>query len=160
MQPYEDPILHNKINVFLSFYGDRVGKIHPKDKPGWPLYFDIINIIQCDNGWTAFILTGKGLPKINKYMGSTWTGVNISLQNIEEARTFLENKFNIAPNDAVVIFDKDNSNIETEIKHLMFRHEQALGLTPMKIFLSHRTPDKPRVARIYEAQNYWGLILG
>lgn len=69
----------------------------------------------------------------------------INSTNINQVRERLEKYFQATPNDAIFILKQDMSNLPTEMEAAMQKHEYSLGLTPMKIFLSHKGIDKPKI---------------
>lgn len=62
----------------------------------------------------------------------------------EVARKRLECHFSLKASDAVV-FVNPRGNLEDEIPRMLQKHEYSMGLTSMKIFLSHKGTDKPLV---------------
>jgi hypothetical protein len=68
----------------------------------------------------------------------------ITDQNKATVRANLERHFHAKTTDAVFIVDPA-SPIEAELWAMLERHEFAMGLVPMKIFLSHKGADKPLV---------------
>ena len=70
---------------------------------------------------------------------------NISKENIHLARQNIEKYFNVSPSDLLFILKKDLSNLNEEVIYSMQKLEQKSGLSPMKIFLSHKGIDKPTV---------------
>lgn len=69
----------------------------------------------------------------------------INKENIHIARKNLERNYSVPQNGAVVILQSAWINIEEEISSLMKKHEMYLGLRSRKIFLSHKSVDKPIV---------------
>ena len=80
----------------------------------------------------------------------------ITPDNRDGVRARLEKYFDIAIRDAVVIYAPDG-NIGSDIREMFRRHELALGLAPMKIFLSHSGSDKPLVRQFRETLHLLGF---
>lgn len=65
----------------------------------------------------------------------------ITESNKDRVRERLERHFSLKPSDGI-IFIPPSGNIGSELSSLLLKHEFAMGLTPMKIFLSHKGIDK------------------
>lgn len=81
----------------------------------------------------------------------------ITEDSIPLIRTRLEKHYRLKKEDAVFIVKKDMSNLDSESAAAMEKHEYALGHTPMKIFLSHKGIDKPRVREFKEILSLLGF---
>jgi TIR domain len=83
--------------------------------------------------------TGLGeLPE--DHLGVT----ELSLNNCDFVRERLEKYFNIGDRDAICFWSLEGIPTH-QVDAMLFRHEQALGFAPMKIFLSHKGFKKPMV---------------
>jgi len=81
----------------------------------------------------------------------------ITENNIPSIRARLEKHYRLKKEDAVFIVKKDMSNLDSESAVAMQKHEYALGIAPMKIFLSHKGIDKPRVRKFKETLTLLGF---
>jgi hypothetical protein len=134
----------------LALYGELVVKTHPSHVTMWPLISGHDCKIAGFKNWGViiFIHTGNS-GSVNSYviggLPQTLIGSDsINVGNKEFVRSRLEKHFALGPQDGVV-FIEDGQLENSELLALMHRHEMALGLAPMKIFLSHKGFDKPLV---------------
>lgn len=81
----------------------------------------------------------------------------INPSNVKTVREKLEKFFGATPSDCVLLVKQDMSNLPSELEATLQRHEYALGLTPMKIFLSHKGVDKPKVREFKETLELLGF---
>ncbi len=77
--------------------------------------------------------------------------------NIKSVRKKLENFFCATASDCVLLVKQDMSNLHAELEATLQRHEYSLGLIPMKIFLSHKGVDKPKVREFKETLELLGF---
>jgi hypothetical protein len=139
-------------NAFImEHYIALIQRSHPKEAQIWPLIsgYDCRTATFRDWWVTIFTHTGNSgfmsaygigeLPAV--LIGSD----NINAENKGLARSKIENHFALRPSDGVVFMREDTGLEHSELIALMHRHEIALGLAPMKIFLSHKGFDKPMV---------------
>jgi TIR domain len=136
----------------LRVYQGVVQSSYPANVETWPLlngwnilkgmFKDWMVIVVKDAGFAAMCMqTGIG------ELSATAVGVSdITDENRDTTRRRLEKPFNIEPRDAVILF-APNGDIAPEIEAMFLRHEIALGLANMKIFLSHKGVDKEMVRR-------------
>jgi hypothetical protein len=134
----------------LLLYQNLVNAIHPSKVASWPLLTGW-NIIQASfKDWAVVVLKDAGFAQVTMMNGvgelseELVGAAEITSQTRDAVRSRLERHFNIGKRDAVVLYSPDD-NISPEIEAMFRRHEFALGLTPMKIFLSHKGADKPMV---------------
>lgn len=137
-------------SLVLRLYQEVIERSHPKEAHIWPLisghncriggFKDWLVIIFTHTGNSAFG-TRHGIGELPEALIGSDT---INTQNKELARSKLENHFALQPLDGVVFMREDKLE-NSELIALMHRHELALGLAPMKIFLSHKGFDKPLV---------------
>jgi hypothetical protein len=136
--------------VVLGLYKELIATTHPQHVNMWPL----ISGHDCKYGgfknWLViiFIHTGNrdsvNFTGIGQLPEALIGSDSINAGNKEFVRARLETHFALRPQDGVVFMENgrvDNS----ELLALMQRHEFALGLAPMKIFLSHKGFNKPLV---------------
>lgn len=70
---------------------------------------------------------------------------HISDQNIDAVRLNLEGHYPVNPNDLVFIVKDDLGNLPNEFEFAIQKQEKYLGFASMKVFLSHKGVDKPKV---------------
>jgi hypothetical protein len=135
----------------LEQYRKLIEQSHPAQLQIWPL----ISGYDCKSGefqdwWVIiFIHTGNSIARNTYGIGElpqSLIGSNsINLENKERARSRIEKHFALRPQDGVVFMRADGNLEDSELLALMRRHEIALGLAPMRIFLSHKGSNKPWV---------------
>jgi TIR domain len=139
------------LNAFvLEHYEKLIEHSHPEQVKIWPL----ISGYDCKSGqfqdwWVIiFIHTGNSgfvtTHGVGELPHSLIGSEIINFENKELARSRIEKHFALRPQDGVV-FMRAGSLENSELMALMHRHEIALGLAPMKIFLSHKGSNKPLV---------------
>ena len=135
----------------IDRYRAIVGKRHPAEQSAWPLMngFDVQVGSQGDCAVFIYKHTGAARGTINyqgigKLQPAQIGAPSIRSDNVDAVRTRIEKIFDLRPCDGIVISQKD-AVPESELEKLLARHEQHMGLSPMKIFLSHKGIDKPRV---------------
>ena len=135
---------------FLELYRQAVQRQHPDKISVWPILSGNNVKIGQFNNWLILIFEHTGNPVMKTSSGigvlpQTLIGTSsIGPSNIEKVRKRIERHYNIKPMDAVVLVPPDG-NIEYELKKMLQKHEYAMGLTPMRIFLSHKGADKQLV---------------
>lgn len=140
-------------NVLHKYQG-RISLIFPDRVQSWPLLngWDLVSATFKD--WKVYVVKDAGFTPVTAMSGfgelsEAATGApDITSINREFVRDRLEQFFNIGRRDAILLWPPDNI-LEPEFDAMMRRHELALGLAPMKIFLSHKGSDKP-LARKYK----------
>jgi len=149
----------------LLAYQDMVYAAHPSNVESWPLL----------NGWDLLLGSFKDW-QIAVFKDAAFTGmrmshcqgvgelsegavgaIEITQENRDAVRTRLERHFNIGKRDAIVLYPPDR-NIFSELEAMLWRHELALGLAAMKIFLSHKGFDKPLVRQFKDTLALLGFI--
>jgi hypothetical protein len=149
-----DQVLENPIGGFVGAYGKRVREKHPQDAVKWPLING--NAYNHRHGlyqgqWVVLFedrfgqgrIHGVGLGEINRGL----VGMDLNDETREAVRQALSDAFQMKERDAVVLLWRDGHNMASEVEALLDRHEVAMGITKMRIFLSHKGSDKPRVRR-------------
>ena len=95
-------------------------------------------------GWIVLIFQHTGNPNL-----TSWTNLgilprllakedNINGTNIERIRKNIEQLYGVGKKGAVIFFSPDGIMHRREIKSTLLRHEHAMGLLSMKVFLSHK----------------------
>lgn len=134
----------------LSFYEPLVRAKYANYVEGWPVLSGYNVKMGSFQGWMIIILMHTGS---RGFVSSTGIGVipesiigssSIDARNKELARKRLEKHFSLKPSDAV-IFVNPQGGLDDELQIMLQKHEYAMGMTPMKIFLSHKGADKPLV---------------
>ena len=134
----------------LERYRKLIERSHPNYASVWPLISGHDCRIGGFKNWLVIIFTHTGNPGIVTSVGigelseALVGSDSINAGNRELARANLERHFALQPRDGVVLV-QDGRLDHSELLSLMYRHEIALGLAPMKIFLSHKGFDKPLV---------------
>lgn len=134
----------------LSYYRDLVGKKHPEKVDFWPVLsghnvrvggFGEHIILIFEHTGNSGMLTHMGLGLIP-------SGVigfpEITDQNKPAVRAKLERHFHTKSTDSVLILHP-RFPVDDELHKMLERHEFALGLVSMKVFLSHKGADKPLI---------------
>jgi hypothetical protein len=150
---------------FLFAYQHLVNYRYPAQAGSWPLLTGYDFIGGTFKGWTiaVFIDTGfmggagSQIRGVGELSESAVGEAEITPDNKETVRARLERHFDIKKRDAIVLYPPEGFvGTGPEIMGLILRHEWALNLSPMKIFLSHKGLDKPRVRPFKETL----LLLG
>jgi hypothetical protein len=134
----------------LAHYHELIERSHPRQANLWPLISGHDCRIGGFQDWLVIIFTHTGnsgcvnTNGIGELPEALIGSDTINAENKEVARSKIEKHFALKPQDGVV-FMRGDSLEHSELMALMDRHELALGLAPMKIFLSHKGFDKPLV---------------
>lgn len=139
--------------VIRDKYRDFISSKYPERVDTWP----VISVYGCDviqaycKNYTIYIFKHKVGQVFVSFSGGSeippsLIGVkSISAETMSIARRELEKHFLASPYDCLFILKEDMSNLQSEFELALQKHEYALGLIPMKIFLSHKGVDKPKV---------------
>ena len=140
----------------LEKYKEFVSKKYQDSQGHWPVisghnvkigqHLDYV-IVFFEHTANPVMKTSSGIGNIPASLIGTDI---ISVANINQVRERLEKYFQATPNDAIFILKQDMSNLQNEMEAVMQKHEYSLGLTPMKIFLSHKGIDKPKIREYKE----------
>lgn len=149
--------------VVLDHYRRLIEPAHPNQAIFWPLisghncrigkFKNWVIIIFIHTGNSGFVTT-SGLGELPDALIGT---ESIDDTNKEAIRVRLEKHFMLQPRDGVVFIDPEGQLSVSELVVLRFRHEFALGLVPMKIFLSHKGCDKQLVRKFQETLKLFGF---
>ena len=147
---------------FLREYQRRLKAIYPNRVDAWPLLngWNIISTLY--DGWGLYVIKDAGFTSMCAQNGveepseATVGAANITADNREFVRRRLEKFFNINPRDVVLLWPPDG-DLEPEFSAMLIRHEVALGIAPMKIFLSHKGSDKGLVRRFKDTLKLLGF---
>ncbi len=134
----------------LDLYQAEVAKKHPDTVLAWPVVsgkntkyaqFKCWTIVIYEHTGNTFFTTSSGIGELPQSL----IGFHeITESNKDRVRERIERHFALKPSDGVIIISPEG-RIDSEISKLLQKHEYAMGLTPMKIFLSHKGVDKETV---------------
>jgi hypothetical protein len=137
----------------LRDYQRGVQRAHPSHVQNWPLlngwnflqgtYSDWMVCVVQDAGFAA-LCQQTGIGELSEFVVGAPA---ITDENRETVRRRLERHFNVGKRDAVVLFEPNGHFASAEFAAMFQRHEIALGLANMRIFLSHKGVDKNMVRR-------------
>jgi hypothetical protein len=150
-------------NYALDKYKEFVASKYPDSHNYWPVisghnikmgvYHDYV-IIFFKNTAASGVTMSSGLGSIPQHLiGSN----DINPQNIKGVRESLEKHFGATARDCVFLIRKDMSNLQSELETTLQKHEFAQGLVSMKVFLSHKGIDKPKVREFKETLTLLGF---
>ena len=114
----------------------------------WPVLSGYNAKIGEYKNWVIVILvhTGSSGIRMISHFGEITRAIagveEIAAANKASVRSRIEKHFGVRASDAVVFVDP-NGNICDELNIMLQKHEFAMGVVPMKIFLSHKGADKP-----------------
>lgn len=134
---------------------------HESELGTWPL-LNGWNIISASfKKWQIAVLKDSPFSSVSRMDGvgeitSEVVGFEeVTQDNKDIIVRRLEGHFGTSSRDAVFIYDPENFSIDLD--YLLRKHEHAKGLTPMKIFLSHKGADKPKVREFKSALEILGF---
>lgn len=131
----------------IDIYRTIVAGKYPDRVAAWPVLSGYNSKIGSFCSWLIVILEHSGNPGMISYSGlgelhPSLIGANkIDSSNKEFVRSNLERNYHLKPTDAVVFVDP-HGEVGNEFNLMLQKHEYAMGLIPMKIFLSHKGIDK------------------
>jgi hypothetical protein len=147
----------------LNNYKALVASRYPDSQNHWPVISGHnVKIGQYqDYGVIFFKHTANPVMKSTSGIGQiphSLVGVDtIAPTNIKSVRDKLEKFFGATASDCVLLVKHDMSNLQSELEAALQKHEYSLGLTPMKVFLSHKGVDKPKVREFKETLELLGF---
>jgi hypothetical protein len=142
----------------MTEYRKRVQAKHASRVSAWPLLSGYnVRTAGLPGGAVVFLFEHTGNPGMMSINGlgnlpQELVGVDhVSVQNLESVRSKLERHFNLGARDGTLIFVANIGGGLTvdaaQFAALLLKHEQAMGLASMKVFLSHKGVDKEMVRR-------------
>ena len=137
-------------SLILDQYRKMVTDRYPNMLTAWPVLSGYNVLIGTFGDWAVFIFkhTGNSAMVVTSPIGElqpAQIGVNaITANNVDAVRSKLEKLFNVQLTDGIM-FLQNKFMPAHEFNLMLARHEQQMGLSPVKIFLSHKGIDKPRV---------------
>ncbi|OOF66257.1 toll/interleukin-1 receptor domain-containing protein [Rodentibacter sp. Ppn85] len=139
-------------DVILDIYQQKIKDLYPHYVRKWPIINGISRVQSFDlpGEYIAFLYVNSPMANICFSGGGTLTSDDLELDivqsnNLNKVREYFYNNLNLNEGDGLFIVNKNLSNLLSEIELNIEKHKFFLGLTPMKIFLSHKTADKPKV---------------
>lgn len=139
------------VQIVAAAYRRIVEAHHPNGASRWPILTGMNVKLGSYNGWIAVFLehTGNPLMTSTSGVGELSSGIigapNINETNLEGVRERLLRHFRATLDDALVLIPPSGELLPSELEKMLMRHEAALGIGKMKIFLSHKSPDKALV---------------
>lgn len=143
-------------------YANRVREKHPSLAARWPVVSGCNLLVGQFCGWFIIIFkhTGSTAMRLHDGMGVLTPEIvgaaTITEENKEAIRRRLIEMHRLTLEDALV-FCPPSGFTDEEFEVMMRLHEMALGLTPMKIFLSHKSADKPLVRQFKQTLGELGF---
>lgn len=137
----------------IELYREKVEHKHKEMIEAWPILSGCNTNIGTYKEWLILILIHTGISHVKMNGGcgeltSTIVGAEeINSNNKESVRRRLEKNFRVGPRDGIIFLEKNGSSyqIYDDADILLRKHEYAMGVVPMRIFLSHKGADKPLV---------------
>lgn len=135
---------------FIGVYYNFVREKYPAHASQWPLVSGYGHSVDIGFIGTTSVLifkndsgsmrTSSGLGDISQRFGID----RITEQNKESVRSKITERYDLHRRGAVVFLD-DAIDLSGELKMLLDKHAVAIGIFPMKIFLSHKGANKELV---------------
>lgn len=150
-------------NVVLEQYRTLVSSKHPDAIYRWPVLsganltvgrFEDFVILYFKHTASPGVFS---LTSIGTLSPSLVGDPSINPSNLKSVRERLVKHFGSTTKDAVLLVKLDMSNLRSELDTLLQQHEFVLGLIPMKIFLSHKGVDKPKVREFKQTLELLGF---
>ncbi|MBN6077343.1 toll/interleukin-1 receptor domain-containing protein [Aggregatibacter actinomycetemcomitans] len=139
-------------DVILNTYEQIIKELYPDYVRKWPIINGISRVQSFDlpGEYIAFLYVNSPMANVSFGGGGELTPEDIGLSivqdhNLNKVREYFYTNLNLNEGDGLFILNRNLSNLPSEIQLNIKRHKRFLGLTPMKIFLSHKTADKPKV---------------
>lgn len=140
-------------NQIVRLYTAVVNERHPGAIHSWPIVTGYNVMLGGLLGWLVVALrhtanrgfkTSSGLGELP---GAIAGVTSIDPSNKAAVRRRLEKHLGLQAADGVVLVDPSGRLAPDELDDLLRKHERVMGLSPMKIFLSHKGADKAMVRR-------------
>lgn len=139
------------LEIIRQAYEPMVKARHPAEVSRWPVLTGADVKIGGYKGWLAIFLKHTGNPGMaySSGLGELAPGLvgseDINDSTLESVRERLLRHFRANLDDALVLVPPSGNLLTSELEKMLVRHEAALGIAKMKIFLSHKSPDKALV---------------
>lgn len=147
----------------LDVYRDAVSRKYPDKFQAWPVLsgYNLKTGRYKNYMIPIFEHTGNLVTRTQSGVGdlpASIVGVQeINDSNKERVREKLERHFSLKSSDGIVFLSNGENNIMPELNKMLTKHELAMGLTPMRIFLSHKGIDKVIVRDIKKTLELLGF---
>ena len=137
----------------IEFYRTKVEEKYKDIVGAWPVLSGCNTNTGTFKNWLIVILTHTGVShvKMNGGLGELTQAIvgvdEITLKNREQVRARISRHYRVGTHDGVLFLEKGENTWELhdEADILLKKHEYAMGVLPMRIFLSHKGADKPLV---------------
>lgn len=149
--------------LVIDAYRQLVDTKHPDAIQYWPLisgynvkigqHHDYAVVVMNHTGASGYIQSSAIGHLTDSLVGFS----NINPENIDRVRKNIDRHFGVKSNDFSFIIKSDLSNLGRELQLALRKHENYLGRLPMKVFLSHKGIDKPRVRDFKETLSLLGF---
>lgn len=144
----------------VAAYTRLVSQKYPQRIASWPIVTGFNVKIGGLGNTLALMLIHTGSPT-RQYNGvgdlvPVVQTDQVGPSNKEATRAFLRQHFGLGPRDGIIFVD-DGVAQQSEYERLMQQHELALGLAPIRIFLSHKGSDKARIRNFEATLNLLGF---
>lgn len=159
-------------DLITKRYSELVARKH-STVGGWPVVSGC-NIVQARFG-TAFIIHVIHTGHRGMYTESTLESLSrdqvgvdvVTGQNRASVLARMEIHFRPQPKDMLLLFESaldaagrysiTLADLDAQLEAALVQHEHAMGMRPMKIFLSHKGADKPRIRGYHESLKLLGF---
>ena len=138
----------------LDQYRALVQKEFPVYATSWPLLSGHNAKAATFGDWLVVLFLHTGDPVMTSYSGmgelpqAIVGEASLTSSNREIVRERIERHYQLKPRDAVILV-APGGQLGAELPLMLKRHEHAMGLLPMKIFLSHKGTDKALARRYH-----------
>jgi hypothetical protein len=155
--------LKDPYEVVVDQYRQVIKETHPDKLLIWPIISGYNVRIAGSQGWIFYIYehTGNLVSRTAEGIGElpiTSMGISeIKTTNRSEVRRTIMRYLRLKPEDGLVMIGPDQMLTSEEFQFLLQRHELAMGLSPMKVFLSHKGADKAFVRDYKETLSCLGF---
>jgi hypothetical protein len=163
--------MHTMVDYILNAYRKLVSAKYPLRVSAWPVLsgYNVkagsmgdLAVHMFEHTGNSGMVSSAGLGEIDPSIAGT---TSIEHSNIETVRANLARHFRISSEDAVVFLHTRPSGTGDgtfsvgfpvgELERLLQQHEAVLGLSPMKIFLSHKSADKTLLRDFAKTYGAW-----
>jgi len=166
----------NLFGALTARYRALVVRTHPT-VGGWPIATGC-NLVQARYGAALVVHlvhtghTGMHTVSAMSQLNRDQIGVDVvTASNRATVLARMEILFRPHPKDMILVFENVFENpldpasrynipwaqIDAQLQEALVKHEHVMGLRPMKIFLSHKGTDKPRIRNYHETLKLLGF---
>ncbi len=149
----KEKYLHQQIR---DKYADLISAAYPEKRAFWPLVSSFGYKVRQGSfkDWAVIIYFHTGSPYIQgEGIGGLSEEVighdDITPQNKDDVRRNLEVNYGLQPKDVVFLYKLNSGDYADEMQKMLERHEIAMGVAKMRIFLSHKGANK-NIVRTYK----------